>query len=89
MIIGAARAEECRVHDTHQGFHTFHKEETQEPYGSFEVFWDDGDISVRSEPGWYWWTRLPGVDPEDEATGPFSTSRNAREDADPWAPEFD
>ncbi len=102
MKIGTVRAEEARIFDTDAGFHQFHADETQEAFGSFEVFWDDSDISkFGSEPrnydsegepvrpGWYWWPCFPGCTPEGEATGPFATSTQALQDADPWNPEFD
>jgi hypothetical protein len=34
MIIGTVRPEEARVFDQYAGYHSFHAEETQEPYGS-------------------------------------------------------
>lgn len=75
--------------------------ETQEPHGSFEIFWHDGTGepgSARSddeedfEPqpaGWYWWACFPGCMPDGEPSGPFATSRDALQDADEWHPEFD
>lgn len=85
-------------HDTWAGFHQFHAEETQEPYGSLEVFWRDEqrplcddwgyeDPGVRA--GWYWWACFPGCLPDGEPSGPFATSRDALQDADEWHPEFD
>jgi hypothetical protein len=97
MIIGTMRAEEAKVFDQYAGYHSFHKDETQEPYGSFEIFYMDRwpDSGKREEawpglmPGWYWWACSPGCLPDDDPCGPFATSRNALEDADEWAPEFD
>ena len=102
MKIGGTRPEEAKVFDSHAGYHSFHAEETQEPYGSFEVFLDDGDSGPWSDeprnfdgegnavaPGWYWAAGFPGCMWDDEPSGPFATSRDAREDADEWAPEFD
>lgn len=94
MRIGTMRPEEARIHDTHEGYHQFHAAETQEPFGSFEVFWSDGapeDIDGEcAEPaGWYWHACSPGCLPDGDPSGPFATSRDAREDADEWAPEFD
>ena len=101
-IIGTVRPEEARIHDTHEGYHSFHAPETQEPFGSFEVFWEDGAIyedgeriaQVNAEGeeisrGWYWHACFPGCLPDGDPSGPFATSRDAREDADEWAPEFD
>lgn len=98
MIIGALRPEEARVFDTRAGYHQFHSEETQEPFGSFEIFWHPGGAwddeeeaalcddwqEEKHAPGWYWRACLP----DGEANGPFSTSRDALEDADEWNPEF-
>lgn len=94
MIIGTMRTEEARVFDGQEGYHTFH-DETGGAYGSFEVFWDDGDTSPWSDeprnfdtdgdpvrPGWYWWACLPGYMPDGDPCGPFATSIGARADAD-------
>ena len=96
MIIGTVRPEEAKVFDSQSGYHRFHTEETQEPYGSLEVFWSDDrqmvvtdDEGERRGPGWYWWACFPGCIPDGEPSGPFATSRQARKDADEWAPEFD
>jgi hypothetical protein len=98
MRIGTVRAEEARVFDSHAGCHRFHQEETQEEYGSFEIFWHNGKQDCRDEdsdgseplaPGWYWWARFPGCMPDGEANGPFADSRQALQDADEWSPEFD
>ncbi len=96
MIIGTVRPEEARVHDTYAGYHSFHAEETQEEYGSFEIFWDAGfvprSLDDGNEPvqaGWYWHACFPGCMPDGEASGPFASSRLALQDADEWHPEFD
>jgi hypothetical protein len=95
MIIGTVRPEEARVFDNEAGYHQFHAEETQEPYGSFEIFWADlGDLGLTEEgdevrPGWYWQACFPGCLPDGEPCGPFATSRQALQDADEWNPEFD
>lgn len=102
MIIGTVRPEEAKVFDELAGYHQFHSEETQEPYGSFEVFWDDADVSEHGgdarnydgdgkpvSPGWYWWSCSPGCVPDGEATGPFASSRQAHESADPWSHDYD
>lgn len=95
MIIGTRRPEEAKVFDNEAGYHQFHNEDG-EPYGSFEVFWDDEDRLHGSEPrnydadgepvkpGWYWWSCFPGCVPDGEASGPFGSSRAAREDADEY-----
>lgn len=101
MIIGTVRPEEARAYDSKQGYHQFHNEETQEPYGSFEVFWDGPDTGPWSdeprnydgagEPvqaGWYWAAGYPGCDWDSEPVGPFAYSQQAHEDADPCAPEY-
>lgn len=91
MRIGTVRPEEARIHDTWQGFHSFHEEETQEPFGSFEVYWEPGlygeDMDLA--PGWYWRACFPGCLPDGDPVGPFATSRQALEAADEWHPEFD
>ena len=96
MKTGTMRPEESVVFDSHKGYHRFHSEETQEPYGFFEVFWNDGtneefvdNEGDKHEPGWYWWACVPGCLPDGEPTGPFGTSMQAHYDADPWSPEYD
>ena len=86
MIIGTVRPEEARVFDSHAGFHKFHADETQEAYGSFEVFWFE---SVHVNPGWYWAAGFEGCLYDSEPCGPFASSQQAHEDADEWAPEYD
>mgnify|MGYP003137781501 FL=1 len=103
-IIGTVRPEEAKVFDSHEGFHKFHADETQEPHGSFQVFWDDSDIPFGNDPqnarnydsagdpvkpGWYWWSCFPGCLPDGDPFGPFASSRQAHEDADEWSPEYD
>jgi hypothetical protein len=95
MKIGTVRTEEARAYDSHAGYHQFHAEDTQEPYGSFEVFWHDGerpiflDYCVGVQPGWYWWACFPGCMPCGEPAGPFAYSQQAHEDADEWSPDYD
>lgn len=100
MIIGTVRPEEARTYDSHAGYHQFHAEETQEAYGSFEVFWDDADKSfgharnfdadgMQVEAGWYWWPCFIGCIPDGDPIGPFAYSHQAHEDADEWSPEYD
>ena len=43
MIIGTVRIEEAETYNSHAGYHQFHADETQDAYGSFEVFWFSGD----------------------------------------------
>ena len=103
-IIGTVRPEEAKVFDSHEGFHKFHADETQEPHGSFQVFWDDSDIPFGNDPqnarnydsagdpvkpGWYWWSCFPGCLPDGDPFGPFASSRQAHEDADEGSPEYD
>lgn len=97
MIIGTVRSDEARVFDSHAGFHLFHVEETQEPYGSFEVFWHDSNlwpemVDEEGNPlpaGWYWWACFPGCLSDGEPSGPFASSQLAHKDADEWSPEYD
>ncbi len=91
-IIGTVRAEEARVFDEFAGYHSFHAEETQEEYGSFEIFFaphpfDSEDQEMPA--GWYWQTCFPGCIPDSEPSGPFASSHLALQDADEWHPEFD
>ena len=57
-----------------------------------EVFYDDSDTvngHTRNydeegkpvQPGWYWWTCLPGCLPDSSAFGPFKTAKEALADA--------
>jgi hypothetical protein len=99
MIIGTVRAEEAKVFDGSAGYHQFHNEDG-EAYGSFEVFWDDADVSEHGgdarnydkdgepvQPGWYWASGFPGCMWDGEPSGPFATSHAARYDADEFAPD--
>jgi hypothetical protein len=86
-IIGTVRPKEAKVFDSMAGYHQFHQEETQEPYGSFEVFFlDDGKAR---ESGWYWASGFPGCMWDGEPAGPFASSMQAHKDADEWSPEYD
>jgi hypothetical protein len=98
MHIGTVRPEEARVSDTYAGYHRFHASETQEEHGSFEIFWHNGpsQFGEHSEEedyapaaGWYWHSCFPGCLPDNEAVGPFASSRLALRDADEWHPELD
>ena len=94
MKIGTVRPEEAKVFDGRTGYHKFHNEDG-EPYGSFEVFWNDrNDYFVDEEgdilpSGWYWWACFPGCLPDGEyPMGPFASSLDAYLDANPYDPEF-
>ena len=65
-----------------------------EPYGSFEVFYDDSDTGPWSDeprnfdsennpvsPGFYWWACFPGCLPDGDPSGPFQTEQEAIDDA--------
>lgn len=99
MRIGTVRPEEAKIFDSEAGYHQFHNEDGG-TYGSFEVFWDDADVSewggqARNydedgepvKPGWYWWPCFPGCIPDGEANGPFASSRAAMYDADEFHPD--
>ena len=93
MIIGTVRLEEAIVFNDKQGFHSFTDNSfetgiaTKEPYGSFEVFWFDGEKDIdldwqEIEPsGWYWWSCFAGCLPDGEKVGPFASSEQAYDDA--------
>jgi hypothetical protein len=38
--------------------------------------WEDEDGN-RLEPGWYWWTCLPGCLPDSDPSGPYATEDEA------------
>lgn len=94
MIIGALRPEEAKTFNDFEGHHRFVNEDGEE-FGSLEIFWanqDDLDLTALDyealddgeepmSPGWYWWPCFPGCLPDGEAMGPFSSSRDARDDA--------
>lgn len=61
------------------GYHPF-EDEDEQPYGSFEVFWHDGDADGEGR-GWYWHACFPGCLPDGEPSGPFATSQLAYRDA--------
>ena len=91
MIIGTVRKEEAIVFDCQQGHHSFtghlRNNGTYEEYGSFEIFWFDGEKDIDLdyqdiEPsGWYWWSCFPGCLPDGEKVGPFASSSQAYDDA--------
>ena len=68
----------------YEGYHKF-GEDRGEPYGSFEVFWIDGDMNWESTAfvpsGWYWAPGFPGYLHDGDRQGPFPTSRAAYLDA--------
>lgn len=87
--------QEWEASDSHAGYHRFHCEESQEEYGSFEVYFqrpEPGRVDEwlnPVEPGWYWVACFPGCMPDGDPVGPFSSSQLAHEDADEWSPEYD
>jgi len=105
MIIGTVRVEEAETYNSHAGYHQFHADETQEEYGSFEVFWQNEICDTdKHEPrgtnlchveqcvvpaGWYWAAGFPGCLYDGDPMGPFASSQQAHENADEWAPEYD
>lgn len=81
-----------RKDSEYAGYHQYDPNGT--PYGSFEIFWDDSDISEHGglprnydgegnpvKPGWYFWPCFPGCLPDSEAIGPYATSKDAYEGA--------
>jgi hypothetical protein len=82
MIVSQYQASECEHRDTDAGYHTFHAEETQEPHGSFEVFFvqpNTIELTRFFEPkewqeeeveylssGWYWRSGFAGCLPDAE-----------------------
>jgi len=42
--------------------------------------WEDSEGN-RLEPGWYWWTCLPGCLPDSDPFGPFESEEEALADA--------
>ena len=56
-------------------YHPFINPETNEAYGSFEVF-------LHADKSYYWWACFPGCLPDsDDAYGPFETYQQAFYDA--------
>lgn len=95
MIIGTVRPEESRAYDSHEGYHQFHTEESQEPYGSFCIWFVEPtthrtqeDDETPLEPGWYWQAGFAGCLPDGEPSGPFAYSQQAHQDADEWSPDY-
>jgi len=72
--IGTMRPEEAKVFGLRAGFASFRNEDGTE-YGSFEVYWHDGDDEMAA--GWYWRAGFPGCLPDGDPEGPFSTSMQA------------
>ena len=103
MKLGTVRVGEAQAYDAHGGWQQFHAADTQEPHGSFEVFWhggghmaEQGDDDMALDdwrdpeiPGWYWHACFPGCMPDGEPVGPFAYSQQAHEDADEWSPDYD
>jgi len=82
MIIGTVKPEESQAYDSHKGYHSFHAEESQEKYGSFEIYF-------LPKSGWYWHACFAGCLPDGEPSGPFAYSQQAHQDANEWSPEYD
>jgi len=74
-------------------YHQF-RDQTGEPYGSFEIFYDHSDTGPWSDeprnfdqngqavkPGFYWWSCFPGCLPDGEPNGPFANEQEAIKDA--------
>lgn len=59
-----------------EGYHSF-----QGNVGSFEVFWNCGEVVPGGTEGWYWWPCFEGCLPDGEPTGPFYSSSAAYNDA--------
>lgn len=66
--------------------------EDGEKYGSFEVFFHDGQRVADGDcwadedgnpmpAGWYWWACFPGCMPDSDPHGPFDTEEDAEADA--------
>lgn len=78
MIIGLMHKEESIVFDGDAGFHYF-EDEDGNVFGSFEVFWNDGNEYESA--GWYWQPCFEGCLPDGDMVGPFGTSYQAYSDA--------
>ena len=64
-------------------YHEF-TNETGETYGSFEVFYDIGSLTLLGkevDAGFYWWACFPGCLPDGDPIGPFETEEEALNDA--------
>jgi hypothetical protein len=46
-----------------------------------EVFFQRLPWEEEGLPGWYWWIRSPGYEPESDPSGPFATEAEAIDDA--------
>jgi|TARA_R110000751_G_scaffold301470_1_gene414081 hypothetical protein len=100
--IGTVRIDEAKAYDSHAGYHQFH-DTAAKPYGSFEVFWHDGNHMAEQDDddmpldewrdaeraGWYWAAGFPGCLYDGDPSGPFAYSRQAHQDADEWSPEHE
>lgn len=69
-------------------YHQFKDPVTGVSFGSFEVFYNDGQLRAEDDPdrprrpdGFYWWSCFPGCLPDGEAHGPFETEQAAISDA--------
>ena len=50
---------------------------------------DDETVFYQREPGWYWWACFPGCLPDSDPIGPFASEREAIEDAQSEAWQFE
>jgi hypothetical protein len=60
------------------------KDDDGNEYGSFEVFYDIGFLTLTGKPvneGYYWWACWPGCMPDGEPSGPFKSEELAIADA--------
>jgi hypothetical protein len=80
-------AAQKRLHDitdpVFAGYHKF-KNESDEAYGSFEVFHHlakPTDPDELSGDGWYWWACFPGCLPDGDPSGPYKSAEEAYHDA--------
>lgn len=70
---------------------SYHQFKDIEPYGSFEVFYDDArddkgfyqtdEEGAAIAEGFYWWACWPGCLPDGDPIGPFETEQQAVNDA--------
>jgi hypothetical protein len=68
---------------------TYHQftNDTGETYGSFEVFYDIGSLTLLGkevDAGFYWWPCFPGCMPDGDPSGPFETEDEAITDANEY-----
>ena len=66
-------------------YHQF-QDQTGEPYGSFETFFEydciyDSNYRLTGQSGWYWHSCFPGCLPDSDRSGPFESEQEAIKDA--------